>query len=494
MNDNILIIENNYSWLVTDNKEFKDKLWKALRFRDKNYFFNSAYRHGYYDGFSEHFVLTEIKINTESGVVKRKAGRFKTGILLNIMAALDAFKLEYKIEDHRKPIKFLVDKIDENYLGYPKLRDYQVDYVNKIIAPNNLNWHRASISAPTGSGKSLVITAIAKASQGIPMLILVNKKSLVLQIYDDLKKYGINDVGVFYGDVKEDNKTTIVSTIQSATLMGDEKLRSFEILIVDEAHEMLSKTCIDLYKNKLKNTVCRISLSATLFAENDKNQKQNMLGWFGPVTKVSCAENGQLKAKDLQERNILSQAECSFIHIDEPKILYDVYTDAVTKGIAENYYLHEKTVELVNQLEGRILILVHRVNHGDLLKEICPDWLWVRGIDNVETRREVIQKLKYEKNKVVAIATTGIFGVGVSFEINCLINSAGGKSFTQLIQRFGRGLRVAEDKDNLQYFDFMFTNNSYLETHSKKRIKTLKGEGYDVQVYKSVEEWKNRKQ
>ena len=51
----------------------------------------------------------------------------------------------------------------------------------------------------------------------------------------------------------------------------------------------------------------------------------------------------------------------------------------------------------------------------------------------------------------------------------------------------GRGLRTADDKDMLKYYDFIFENNEYLETHSKKRVKILKKEGHDVEIKKELD-------
>jgi superfamily II DNA or RNA helicase len=51
----------------------------------------------------------------------------------------------------------------------------------------------------------------------------------------------------------------------------------------------------------------------------------------------------------------------------------------------------------------------------------------------------------------------------------------------------GRGLRTADDKDMLKYYDFLFKINDYLEDHSKKRIKILKEQGHSVVVKESID-------
>lgn len=85
--------------------------------------------------------------------------------------------------------------------------------------------------------------------------------------------------------------------------------------------------------------------------------------------------------------------------------------------------------------------------------------------------------------------------VGVNVYVHHLINAAGqfswtfslpsvshigGKSSLQLIQKIGRGLRRAEDKDVLQYFDFVFQKTKYLAEHSISRMKTLREQGYTI--------------
>jgi superfamily II DNA or RNA helicase len=205
-------------------------------------------------------------------------------------------------------------------------------------------------------------------------------------------------------------------------------------------------------------------------------------GYIGPVFLASNTETGRLSTKDLQARNILASAECTFYPVHEPQIPYHVYIDAVTDGIAHNMVLHEMTCRLVKKLEGRTLIIVERIPHGDLLHDMIPNSLWVRGQDTIETRKMVIRRLKEDTGNIVAIATSGIFNTGINVFCHNLINCAGGQAEHQIIQRFGRGLRVAGDKSHLKYYDWYFTINDYLEKHSKKRMDILTNEGHKVEV------------
>jgi superfamily II DNA or RNA helicase len=163
--------------------------------------------------------------------------------------------------------------------------------------------------------------------------------------------------------------------------------------------------------------------------------------------------------------------------------------DAVTKGIAENEGFHSIVSSLANKLKGRTLIIVDRIEHGDRLAgRIGEHCLWVRGSDNLKTRQEVVEKLKKNEN-AIAIATSGIFNTGINVFVHNLINAAGGQAEHQIIQRFGRGLRVAKDKEGLLYFDFFFRNNDYLKKHSKKRIEILEKEGHKITIMENIEEY-----
>lgn len=469
---NFIKIENNYSWLLSSDKELKEKVWNLLRFKSRNYWHNVQYRMKIWDGYTEFF--------------KKESGRFLTGLFPEVKAILKHLCIDYKIEDSRGKVNFICDSVDENWLDRVKLRDYQIDYINQIIKNK-----RGIIPSPTSSGKSLTMVGILKAVEpGTPCLVLGNKKQLVEQNYDEICKFGIKNVGKFHGDKKDPD------IITCATFQSLHHLKSWlpkvKVLIVDEIHEMISKGTKSVY-SKLTNASVRVGMSATAFkfGGSDKVQKFEVKGWIGPMLATDSTESGYLTTKELQDRDILSTSECFFFVIKEPQLLYEIYTDAVTKGIAENEYLHEMVVDLTGRLKGRVLIIVERIEHGDRLFDKMPNAFWIKGEDNIETRKHVIEKLKTADN-AIGIATSGIFNTGINVFVNYLINAAGGQAEHQIIQRFGRGLRRASDKDHLQYFDFLFENNDYLKKHSTKRMRILKKEGHSVKILESVDKFFNK--
>jgi len=470
-------IQNGYSWLVTEDKEVSKKLWESLRFRVKNYFHTSLYKKGLWDGYDEFFKL--------------KTGRFLTGLLPEIEYALKYLKVEYNLIDEREPFNFNVDKVDNQFLkqwiptghDLETMHDYQVDFINQVIKNK-----RGVVQAPTSAGKTAIMIGILKTlPKNCPTLILANKKSLVKQNYDEMVMWGFENVGRLYDTHKKPNIFTC-ATVQSLhkmqPLLGDIK-----VLIVDEIHDMMSKVPKKYY-NLLNSCTVRVAVSATpfKFGESDKSQKYSVKGYFGPVLTTKAGdEKGRLTTSNLQKRNILAAADCFVYPIDTPKIPYEIYLDAVTLGIAENWHFHQVVKRLCQKLTGRTLIIVERLDHGDTLKDIIPGSMWVRGEDSLETRELIIDKLKHSKEDIVAIATQGIFNAGINVKVHNLINAAGGQAEHQIIQRLGRGLRKSSDKDKLNYYDFIFRINDYLEKHSMKRIDILKNEGHNVKVFDEID-------
>ena len=107
--------------------------------------------------------------------------------------------------------------------------------------------------------------------------------------------------------------------------------------------------------------------------------------------------------------------------------------------------------------EGNTLILVDRISAGNLLQELIPDSVFIKGDVKVKDRKEQYDEVK-EADKKVIIATYGVAAVGINIpRIFNLVLIEPGKSFVRVIQSIGRGIRKAEDKDFVQIWDITST-------------------------------------
>lgn len=462
----LIRVGNDYSFLEVD-QEMSQLLWEKLRFAIKDRHFHPLVQSRQWDGMIEFY--------------KKKTGRFLTGLLPEITAALHTKGYQVETVDKRTMVPFEVAQIDKDFLGNGfVLRDYQVDYVNQWIRRQT-----GIIPAPPGAGKSATLVALMKAMRPkTPALVIANRTDLIEQNYDDMVKYGVQNVGRFYGKVKEPNYITCC-TVQSVEKLLP-MLGKVRALVADEVHDLMTKQAKWLY-TKIPNCTLRVGMSATpfLYGGRDLVQKFEVKGHFGPLlkTKFTSEASGKMTTKELQKREILSPAVCWFLPIKDPVLEYVLYNDAVTLGISENDYLKNVVADLAKKLTGRTLILVERIEQGDRLFEaLGPQTEWVKGEDTRETRKRVITRLKEDEN-CLAIATRGIFNTGINVYCHNLINAAGGQADHLIIQRLGRGMRRADDKKSLHYFDFYFKNNEYLEKHSKRRIAILRKEGHVVQNF-----------
>lgn len=475
-------VQNNYSWLYTNDKEIKKILWRALRWRAKDYFRSRLYQQHRWDGYDEFFDL--------------KSGRFLTGLRPEVEAALDHLECKYEIVDEQSQFDFKIKKIDDHFLEQCRnkdlrpdpfiLHDYQVDFTNQL-----LRYYRGTLQAPTASGKSAIMVCLLKClPPDIPAIITTKQISLAQQIYDDMIEWGVEGAGKVFGSRKKDFQPNIKTVVNIASIHKIKKLLpGIRALIVDEGHLMMSKVPKAAYR-KMKNACFRVSVSATpfKFGGKDKSQKYQLKGYFGPMLKTNTVEGGILTTRALQERDILSSSICYFYPITKPQLPYDIYQDAVTRGIAENYHFNEIVARLIkNKCKGRTLVMVDRIAHGDILSKMIPDSAWVQGKDNLDTRKYVIDKLKNDTGDVVAIVMQQLFNAGINVFLHNLVNAAGGQADHQIIQRMGRGLRTAKDKDQLHYYDFVFDINDYLLKHSKKRIKILEKENHEIHVMNELD-------
>ena len=129
------------------------------------------------------------------------------------------------------------------------------------------------------------------------------------------------------------------------------------------------------------------------------------------------------------------------------------------------------------------LILVDRISAGNLLQELIPDSVFIKGDVKVKDRKEQYDEVKEAKDKVI-IATYGVAAVGINIpRIFNLVLIEPGKSFVRVIQSIGRGIRKAEDKDFVQIWDITSTCK-YAKRHLTQRKKFYKEAQYPFTIEK----------
>ena len=399
-----------------------------------------------------------------------------------------------EIVDQREKVDLHFDTINDDFWGdktWPKghpaegetirLRDYQVEVVNNFASnPQALQ------EVATGAGKTIITATLSKMTETYGRsLVIVPNKSLVTQTEDDYKNCGL-DVGVYFGDRKELGKTHTICTWQSLNILdkrhkyGDDVLSLAEFLegvatvIVDEVHQAKAEVLKKLLTQNLRNAPIRWGLTGTIPKESFEFEAIHAS--LGPVI-------GQISAKELQDKGVLSECHVNIVQlVDTP--VHSNYQEEL-KYLVTNDQRIDYLGKLLNKIKtsGNTLILVDRISAGEKLQKLIPDSTFVKGDVKLKDRKEAYDEINEGTNHVV-IATYGVAAVGINIpRIFNLVLIEPGKSFVRVIQRIGRGVRKAKDKDFVQIWDLTSTCK-FAKRHLTQRKKFYKEAQYPFTIEK----------
>jgi superfamily II DNA or RNA helicase len=362
------------------------------------------------------------------------------------------------------------------------LRDYQVEAINTFL----INTQSLQEIA-TGAGKTITTATLSHLAEKYGRSItIVPNKSLVEQTEEDFINVGL-DVGVYYGDRKDLNKTHTICTWQSLNIL-DKKSKNHEhdivtlaefldgvkTVIVDEVHMAKAEVLKNLLTQNLCNAPIRWGLTGTV--PKEKFEYEQIFASIGHVV-------GGIKAHELQDMGVLSACHVNVVQmVDLPE--FKAYTDELKYLVTdENRMIYiSKLIKKISQ-SGNTLVLVNRIDSGKFLINEIEDSVFISGEVKTKDRKEEYDEIKTSTNKII-VATYGVAAVGINIpRIFNLVLLESGKSFTRVIQSIGRGIRKAEDKDFVQIWDITSTCK-YAKRHLTERKKFYKEAKYPFTLEK----------
>ena len=399
-----------------------------------------------------------------------------------------------EIDDKRQKVDLKFDKIDKDYFAnktWPKghlcegqnieLRDYQVDVVNNFLKePQSLQ------EVATGAGKTIITACLSSLCEKFGRtVVIVPNKSLVTQTEEDYVNVGL-DVGVYFGDRKELNKTHTICTWQSLNILDKKDkagestlslatfLDGVKTVIIDEVHQAKADVLKKLLTHHLKNSPIRWGLTGTV--PKEQFEFQSILAGIGPVV-------NQISAKELQDKGVLSKCHVNIVQLLDTNV-YKNYQEEL-KYLTTNKKRLEYMGKLISKISatGNTLILIDRLTAGKELQSLIPNSVFIQGETKLEDRKEQYDEVSSANNKVI-IATYGVASVGINIpRIFNLVLIEPGKSFVRVIQSIGRGIRKAKDKDFVQIWDITSTCK-FAKRHLTHRKKFYKEANYPFTIEK----------
>jgi superfamily II DNA or RNA helicase len=383
-------------------------------------------------------------------------------------------------------------------------RDYQI---RSIVSA--LTHERRLFLSPTASGKSMVIYLLTQWFLNKKTLIVVPRVGLVHQMAADFIDYGCDPNlihKIHEGSAKESDRPITIATYQSIIRLPDSWFKQFKMFIGDEAHGFKSKS-LTAISDKLTNAYLRFGFTGTL---DGKQVHQLILeGVFGSVEQVTTTY-------DLMEDGHVAQLDIDIIKLIHPKAeakklaleikqARKANKEAGDGDLKKNYYQMEMDriaaceprnrflMRLASSLPGNVLLLFHRIDHGDeLFQQIArltnrPLFFIDGGVDG-ELREDIRLEIERQDNAIL-LASFGTTAVGISIKrLNHLILGSPWKSRITTLQSIGRGLRIAEDKKSIKVYDVAddystgsWTN--YTLEHLMERIKIYNSEMFAYRLF-----------
>lgn len=438
----------------------RKELVKRFKYEDPTARFRPSYKLGRWDGSVSFFGI---------------GGTTYMSMLSQVLEYLESKNYYIELEDLRTPVDLAFDQIKEDFWGnqsWPaghrfanqviRLRDDQVNVINKFLQnPQCLQ------EIATGFGKTIVTATLAKLCEKYGRTItIVPNKSLVEQTEEDFINCGL-DVGVYYGDRKDYNKTHTIATWQSLNVLEKKShnsetddlenfLSGVQCVIVDEVHMAKADVLRKLLTQNLSKAAIRWGLSGTI--PKDDFEFQSLRAGIGDVVH-------RVSAHELQEKGVLSRCHVNVIQTAEYRE-FKTYSEELNFLVTDTNRMTwiSNLVYTISET-GNTLVLVSRIESGKLLIEQIPDAVFISGNIKTKDRKDEYDEIKTSNNKII-VATYGVAAVGINIpRIFNLVLLEPGKSFVRVIQSIGRGIRKADDKDFVQVWDITSTTK-----RSKKHL------------------------
>ena len=456
-------------------------LVKKFKYEDPSARFRPSYKLGRWDGSISFFGL---------------GGTTYMSMLGPVLEYLESKNFYIEVEDHRtsEPLEF--PEIFEDFWGdqtWPEghrfagekivLRDDQVDVINKFLANPQCIQEIA-----TGFGKTITTATLSKICEKYGRTItIVPNKSLVEQTEEDFVNCQL-DVGVYYGDRKDLDKTHTICTWQSLNILDknsknwDEAacarlemlLDNVQCVMVDEVHMAKADVLKNLLTRNLSRTPIRWGLTGTI--PKAEHEFQSIRASLGEVV-------NRVAAHTLQEAGVLSNCHVNIIQTAEWKE-FGSYAEElkylVTDPTRMNYLC--SLIQGISET-GNTLVLVNRIESGKTMAEKLTDAVFVSGEVKTKDRKAEYDEIKTVDNKII-VATYGVAAVGINIpRIFNLVLLEPGKSFVRVIQSIGRGIRKADDKDFVTIWD-VTAASKYAKRHLTERKRFYKEAKYPFTIEK----------
>lgn len=258
--------------------------------------------------------------------------------------------------------------------------------------------------------------------------------------------------------------------------------KDVRIIIVDEGHHSGADQAFNTLLS-FPNAQYKFAMTGS-YDPGKELQTQRMIGLFGGV--IAEVSNDHLISRGISAKptinlvkirgklNLKESEEKDYLRVVEQGIVYNEDRNRVITELVKRMY----------ELDKPSLIIVGRIPHGELLKEMLDKKevpsVFLQGSVSGEERERILEDFKAGKTKV--IIATSIFDEGLSVNsFKALFMVMSTRSPRLVIQRIGRVLREKKEGSNTAIvFDFVDETNIFLKRQADARMEIYKKEKFET--------------
>lgn len=330
-----------------------------------------------------------------------------------------------------------------------ELRGYQVKGIDQLAEKINKCIKKVIFWLQTGGGKSLIMAEIARrnSDNNIKTLVVMRRKNLVNQCKKTFEIERNLDCGIIMaGHEVDESKNIQICSIDTIRSRIDklEFLKTYEYVIVDEAHDTTSNTYLNFF-DFLGDKIF-VGFTSTPYKTGDKYLSfwDDFVKPIKPIELVNIGHLCPLEIYcDVREK----------INVDGVK---------KTGGDFNQKKLYEKVKEQTNALVGNIVKEYNRLAQGkkgilfainirhsiDICNQLNAHGIKARHCDaksTIQERVEIINQLR--SGEIDIITNCDIFSTGIDIpELEVAIMARPTMSKNLFLQQAGRVLRTCLGK------------------------------------------------
>lgn len=345
--------------------------------------------------------------------------------------------------------------------------DYQKEPIQRLLELYDDGYEGALLSLATGLGKTFVagrfLREILSNRPDARVLILADQKALVRQFEESLWHHLPKDISthLWYGPESPAFESGIdvgtFQTLDNTDRLPIEKARQYDLVVVDEAHHAAAPS----YRRVLQRTDpdFMLGLTATPWREDDRSLE----GLFGPIREelaidvIEGLRKGYLTDVDYR-------LYCD--NIDWESIQDRSFRNYTITDLNKRLFIQERDDKIMDEFEsvwetsdtGRAIFYCPSIDYAKRMADRLREGEFgARPLHSDLDNREIERRLRaFRRGEVEVLTAVDMLNEGVDIpEVDIIVFLRVTHSRRIFLQQLGRGLRLAEGKEEVVVMDLV---------------------------------------